>query len=51
MKSVIAGVLLASMAGVAAADELRWGSSLDEARKSGKPILHLRLLGDLDGKT
>ena len=41
---------MASASGLAAADELKWGTSLEEAKKSGKPIAYLRILGDLDGK-
>jgi hypothetical protein len=54
MRSAVAVAALAALCGAAAAQEakpdaLKWGT-LEDARKSGKPIAYLRILGEIDGK-
>jgi hypothetical protein len=50
MRTALALVVLASAPALAAADGLRWADSLEEARKSRRPIVYLRILGDLGGE-
>jgi hypothetical protein len=51
MRSIPAILATLALCGAASAqEELKWHASLDKARETGRPVLLLRILGDLDGK-
>ena len=49
MRSVLVAAVTLAMSSAAFAQELSW-SDLGVAKKSGKPIVYLRILGELDGR-
>jgi hypothetical protein len=51
MRSILTAAATFALAGVAQAQDLAWHDSVDAAKKSGKPIFFIRMLGDLKGKT
>jgi hypothetical protein len=49
MRNVMVAAVVLAMSGAAFAQEAGW-TNLETARKTGKPVIYLRILGELEGK-
>ncbi len=50
MRSVLTVVATLALCGAARAQDLEWLASVEEAKKTKKPVVFLRVLGDMKGR-